>query len=146
MFVVTLQVLQKALPLLAQGPVDREEAASVYTGLCNLVATNSSRLQEAEKLCETATQIDQGHFKAHNSLGTVLVRAGKNWRAVETFKKAAALNRTSAVAEYNLALSYHALGKDKLALETLQKVLVMERGHPQAKRQLHYLKRRLGLT
>ena len=140
------QVLRGALPLLARGTVDRDQAASIYTALCNLVASNSSRLGEAEELCERATQIDQDHFKAHNSLGAVLVREGKNWRAIQSFKKAAALNRTSTAAEYNLALAYMSLGRDDLALQTLKKVLRMERDHTPARRQLQAVKERLGYS
>lgn len=138
------QVLRGALPVLSTGTVDRDQAASVYTALCNLVGSNSSRLLEAEELCERATKIDKGHFRAHNSLGTILVKVGKNWRAMQTFKKAAALNSTSTAAEYNLALAYVSLGKDAQALETLHKVLNMESDHLPAKRLIQSMKERLG--
>lgn len=121
---------------------DKDKIANIYTALCNMIATNSSRLEEATEFCKRAIQTDQHLFSAHNSLGAVLVKKGESRSAIQSFKKAAALNRTSTAAEYNLALAYVSLGQDRMAVQTLEKVLAMERNHDPARRQLEEIRKR----
>ena len=121
---------------------DRGKLAAIYTTLCNMIATNSSRLEEATEFCMKAVQTDQHLFTAHNSLGAVLLKRGESRSAIQSFKKAATLNKTSTTADYNLALVYASLGEDMLALQTLEKVLSVETSHDLARKQLEQIRKR----
>lgn len=119
----------------------RETLASIYTSLCNMMARNS-RLKEATLFCERAVNTSRDSFNAHNSLGAVLMHRGDSKQAIQAFKKAAALNRTSAIAEFNLALAYISTGQEALAVESLERVLETDTNHRPARTQLQELRRK----
>ena len=114
----------------------RDKLAGVYTALCDMIATNSSRLEEATTFCKRAVKADRHFSEAHNSLGAVQVKIGDTSSAILSFKKAAALNRKSTTAQYNLALVYVSLDQDMLAIQSLEKVLAVEKSNAPARRLL----------
>lgn len=85
-----------------------------------------------------------GSANVHNSLGVVLMHSGENRNAIKSFKKAAALNKTSTMAEFNLALAYISTAEDELAMTTLQRVLAKDPSHVSAMVHLQELQRRKG--
>ena len=138
------QVLQAAIPLLLkeEGVRHRDTLGSVYTTLCNMVARDSDRLEEATLYCEKAVNTSARSFNAHNSLGAVLMHRGDNAQAISAFKKAIALNTTDTIAEFNLALAYISTGQEDLAVQSLEKVLETDMNHRAARAHLHELRRK----
>lgn len=118
--------------------------ASIYTTLCNIISTNSSRLMEATELCQRAVSSSSESSTAHNSLGAVLLHRGENSHAIKAFKRATALNRTNIMAEYNLALAYISTGEEKLAVQSLERVLQATNNYAPALAHLQELKRKMG--
>ena len=142
--ILFLQVLQKAIPLLQlESRADyKRSLASIYTTLCNMLARNSSRLEEATQYCREGVHTNQASFNAHNSLGVVLMHRGENQHAVQAFKKAVALNNTDTTPEFNLALAYLNMGQQGLAVQSLEKVLERDKDHLSARMHLQELRRK----
>ncbi len=111
-----------------------------------MVAKNSTRLEEATLLCERAVDVSEESFVAHHSLGAVLMHRGRNRPAIRAFKRAAALNRNSTTAEFNLALAYASAGEEEMAVKTLENVLASDHTHTAARAHLQELKRRISFS
>lgn len=137
-----LQVLHQAIPVLLKEKADKDKMAGVYTTLCNMIAKNHSRLEEATEFCEKAINISTHSYTAHNSLGAVLIHRGDHKHAIRAFKRAISLDQTSTAAIFNLALAYINSGKDELAVEALEQVLTIDKNHTSAKIQLEWLKKK----
>ena len=137
-----LQVLRAAIPLLKNDSSKSDVLTSIYNSLCNMISRNTSRLHTATQYCEMAVNLSAESATVHNTLGVVLMHRGENKEAIEAFKKAAALNRTNTMPEYNMALAYTNIGEHNLAIQSLQRVLAADSGHIAAKMQLQELQRR----
>lgn len=144
MSVCVLQVLREAIPLLRQegGSANEDVLTSIYNSLCTMIAKNVSRLQEATQFCQEAVSMNAESANMHNSLGVVLMHSGKNSNAIKSFKRAAALNKTSTMAVFNLALAYINTGASDLAMQSLQRVLTIDSNHVSARLQLQELRNR----
>lgn len=135
-------MLRAAIPLLREDASKNDVLTSIYNSLCNMIAKNASRLHIATQFCERAVNLSAESATVHNTLGVVLMHRGENRDAIKAFKKAAALNRTSTMAEFNMALAYTNIGEDELAIRSLQRVLAADSNHVQAKIHLQELQRK----
>lgn len=135
-------MLHAAIPLLKNDSSKSDVLTSVYNSLCNMIAQNTSRLHMATQYCEMAVNLSAESATVHNTLGVVLMHRGENRDAIKAFKKAAALNRTNTMPEYNMALAYTNMGEHNLAIKSLQRVLAADSSHVAAKMHLQELQRR----
>ena len=138
---ISFQVLLKAVPLLVKNKDMRNVLASIYNSLCSMIARDNNRLEEAMVYCQKAGDTSAESSNIHNSLGAMFMQRGRNKDAINAFKKAAALNRSCTVAQYSLALLYINMGEDKLAMESLERVLSVDSTHSGARSQLDQLRK-----
>ena len=85
--------------------VARKDIAA-YVRLASLIKANSSRLEEAHQLCQTALSKVPDDFKATRQLGDVLLRMKRISEARTQLEKAIQLNPSEPTAYYLLGLVF----------------------------------------
>jgi Tfp pilus assembly protein PilF len=121
---------------------NKDVLTSVYNSLCIMIAKNSSRLLHmATEFCERAIDLSAESATVHNTLGVVLMERGRNKNAIKAFKRAAALNQTNTMVNYNMALAYSNIGEAQLAMESLERVLAADSDHTPARVYLQELQK-----
>ena len=75
------------------------------------LALNESKLEEAKFLFQNILQAQPTHYKAHNNLGSILLKLGRLDEAEVSFKKAIEYKPEFEVAYYNLGIALEKLGR-----------------------------------
>jgi lipopolysaccharide assembly protein B len=101
------------------------------------------RWQEATQVLTAAVKTDPNRTVEYLELGKLFRRQGQPGRAARLFEQLMARpaldRRARLVAQYELALSYRALGWDEPALALFEQVLVAEPAHAEARQELRWL-------
>jgi lipopolysaccharide biosynthesis regulator YciM len=107
-----------------------------------------TRWQEAAEVLKEAVEVDPNRTLEYLELGKLLRRQGEFSRAARMFEQLLArpgLNRAARImAQYELALAYHALGWHEAAAETLEQVLGVDPSHAGARRELRWIHEEMG--
>ena len=75
------------------------------------LALNESKLEEAKFLFQNILQAQPTHYKAHNNLGSILLKLGRLDEAEVSFKKAIEYKPEFEAAYYNLGITQEKLGR-----------------------------------
>ena len=75
------------------------------------LALNESKLEEAKFLFQNILQAQPTHYKAHNNLGSILLKLGRLDEAEVSFKKAIEYKPEFEVAYYNLGITQEKLDR-----------------------------------
>jgi lipopolysaccharide assembly protein B len=107
-----------------------------------------ARWQEAADVLKAAVKTDPNRALEYLELGKLFRRQGEPGRAARMFEQLSArqgLHRAlSITAQYELALSYRALGWYEPAAATLEQVLGADPSHAEARRELRHLHEDMG--
>ena len=107
-------------------------------------AAREGRLADAETAYRQAVAADATNVRAHESLGTLLVRRGSPEAAVEHFGVAVRLEPGSAQAHSDLGVLLSELGRNDRALEHLGRAVELEPGLVEALLTLGNVQTRMG--
>lgn len=116
--------------------VSKEKIARVYTTLGNIMAKNSSRMEEGLEFIGKGIEVYPKLAEAHNSRGSILHKLKRLPEAKASFEEAIELNPQYANAHFNWGLAVLHMGDRKRAEEGFKKTLAIDRNHLQAKSQL----------
>lgn len=103
--------------------IERNPGSSVaYTkrGVRNIWA---GQFNEAENDLKKAIELDPENAEAHDDLGVLYARKENYERSIHHFQQVVKIDSSYLKGFHNLALSYHIIGKDKLALKTINRAL-----------------------
>ena len=125
-----------AVLMIDERTVAREKVARVYVTLSNIIAKNSSRVEEALEFNRKGIEVYSQLPEAHNSRGSVLHQLNRFPEAKASFEEAIKLNSQYANAHFNWGLAVLHMGDRKSAEEGFRKALAIDRNHLQAKSQL----------
>lgn len=107
-----------------------------------------ARWQEAADILKGAIKVDPNRTLEYLALGKLFRRQGELSRAARMFEQLLArsgLDRAASItAQYELALTYHALGWQEAAAETLEQVLGADPSHAAARRELRWIHEEMG--
>ncbi len=107
-------------------------------------AAREGRLAEAESAYRQAVAADATNVRAHQSLGTLLVRRGSPEAAVEHFSVVVRLEPENAEAHSDLGVLLSELGRNDRALEHLGRAVDLEPGLAEALVTLGNVQTRMG--
>ena len=102
---------------------------NVYYNLANLVKMDSTRLQEAFDLYQTAISMKPDFVEAHLNKGDLLLKMNRTTDAKASFEKAVYYNPDYASAHYNLGQTYIQLGERREAEKCYKKALLLDSNH-----------------
>ena len=127
---------QKLLPRAAPGTklVTRiaPNSLNLFLNLGNLVARNSSRLQEADSLYKQAIAMRSDYIQAYINRGDVLIRMNRSDEALKIYQEALKYDENNADIHYNLAVVALEQHKPDLGMKYLDKALELDQNHPEA--------------
>ena len=127
---------QKLLPRAAPGKklVTRiaPNSLNLFLNLGNLVARNSSRLQEADSLYKQAIAMRSDYIQAYINRGDVLIRMNRSDEASKIYQEALKYDENNADIHYNLAVVALEQHKPDLGMKYLDKALELDPSHPEA--------------
>merc|ERR1719282_2265568 len=127
---------QRLLPRAAPGTklVTRiaPNSLNLFLNLGNLVARNSSRLQEADSLYKQAIAMRSDYIQAYINRGDVLLRMNKTEEALNIYKEALKYDNNNADIHYNLAVVALEQQKPEVGMNYLNKALEINPLHPEA--------------
>lgn len=106
---------------------------NAYTRLANLLKQNSSRLEEAYILCQSAISIVPTHAVAHSVMGDILLRMHRHPEAKSALTTALQLEWRNPTAHYNLGLVNQELGEEQKAEQNFRTALSLSGNHPSLK-------------
>ena len=137
----SLQVWRQAVLVLGSEEDPRTETiAQIYTSLCGIVSqSHTPRLQEALELCNLAVNVRSDLHNIHTTRGTVLTKLKRHEEAKIAFERALSLEPHNANNLFNLALAHKNMGNRMVAMEMLQRVMVIDHSHKLAKDELRKL-------
>lgn len=141
---------QKLLPTAVPGKkfVTRiaPNSLNLFLNLGNLVARNSSRLEEANNLYMKAIAMRSDYVQAYINRGDVLLRMNKSEEALQTYQEALKYDQNNADIHYNLAVVALEQKNPKLGMSYLDKALEINPNHPEALLNSAILIQELGLA
>jgi len=105
---------------------------NLFLNLGNLVAKNSSRLEEADNLYKQAIAMRSDYVQAYINRGDVLLRMNRTEDALNIYKQALNYDSNNADIHYNLGVVALEQGKPDVGLKYLNKALELEPSHPEA--------------
>ena len=108
------------------------------------LALNESKLEEAEFLFQNILQAQPTHYKAHNNLGSILLKLGKLDEAEVSFKKAIEYKPKFEVAYYNLGITQQKLGRLDEAEVSFKKAIEYKPDYFEAHNNLGITQEKLG--
>ena len=111
--------------------------------LLGLACGDEGETEQARHLLETTTQRGGSSFAAHYGLGRLFVAEQKWPKALREFKRALA-SKPSPEAYYALGCLYYQLGKDGLAIRSLQKAVEFDASYTEALQLLGLVYERAG--
>merc|ERR1719474_1680220 len=127
---------QKLLPKASPGQklITRiaPNSLNLFLNLGNLVARNTSRLEEADNLYKQAIAMRTDYVQAYINRGDVLLRMNKTEDALDIYKQALKYDNNNADIHYNLGVVALEQGNPNLGLTYLNKALEIEPSHPEA--------------
>ena len=86
-------------------------------------AFQAGRLNEAVRLCKTILHVEPQHVEAHNLLGHVLGRLGRNGQAIASFDRALAAAPDYVEAWYGRGMTLAAMNRPQQAIESFDHVI-----------------------
>jgi protein O-GlcNAc transferase len=102
---VEVSHLQRAVDLRPDFELARRQLIAAQQSLSRLLLDNE-QLERAEASYRREIELTPEHFGPYHMLGVVLNRVGRNAEAIESFKRAIALNPNSGASYSSLAASY----------------------------------------
>ena len=96
---------------------------NAYTRLANLLKQNSSRLEEAYTLCQSAISLVPTHALAHSQMGDILLRMSRYSAAKAALTTALHLEWRNPTAHYSLGLVNQELGEERQAEQNFRTAL-----------------------
>jgi len=105
---------------------------NLFLNLGNLVARNTSRLEEADNLYKQAIAMRTDYVQAYINRGDVLLRMNRTEEALAIYNEALKYDRNNADIHYNLGVVALEQGKPDVGLKYLNKALELEPSHPEA--------------
>ena len=105
---------------------------NLFLNLGNLVARNSSRLEEADSLYRKAISMRSDYIQAYINRGDVLLRMNRSQEALSIYQEALKIDANNADVHYNLAVVALDQQKPELGLSYLNKALEINPEHPEA--------------
>ena len=141
---------QKLLPRAVPGTsfVTRiaPNSLNLFLNLGNLVAKNSSRLEEADDLYKKAISMRSDYIQAYINRGDVLLRMNKSEEAMNIYQEALKHEPNNADIHYNLAVVALEQSHPRVAMSHLDKALEINHDHPEALLNSAILIQELGLS
>ena len=133
---VAYRSAQRLLPKAAPGQklVTRiaPNSLNLFLNLGNLVARNSSRLEEADRLYKQAIAMRSDYIQAYINRGDVLLRMNRSQEALQIYQEALKFDANNADIHYNLAVVALEQQKPDLGMKYLDKALDIDPNHPEA--------------
>jgi len=127
---------QKLLPKASPGQklITRiaPNSLNLFLNLGNLVARNSSRLEEADNLYKQAIAMRSDYIQAYINRGDVLLRMNKTEAALNIYKEALKYDSNNADIHYNLAVVALEQKQPEVGMNYLNKALEINPLHPEA--------------
>ncbi|XP_026467394.1 transmembrane and TPR repeat-containing protein CG4050-like [Ctenocephalides felis] len=105
---------------------------SVFLNLANLIAKNTTRLEEADLLYRQAISMRADYTQAYINRGDVLIRLNRTLEAQEVYERALLYDSSNPDIYYNLGVVFLEQGKAPQALAYLDKALEFDPDHEQA--------------
>ena len=105
------------------------------------LALNESKLEEAKFLFQNILQAQPTHYKAHNNLGSILLKLGRLDEAEVSFKKAIEYKPEFEVAYYNLGIALEKLGRYDEAETSYKKAIEYKPDYFEAHKNLNIVLR-----
>ena len=108
------------------------------------LALNESKLEEAKFLFQNILQAQPTHYKAHNNLGSILLKLGRLDEAEVSFKKAIEYKPEFEVAYYNLGITQEKLDRLDEAETSYKKAIEYKPDYFEAHNNLGITQEKLG--
>ena len=108
------------------------------------LALNESKLEEAKFLFQNILQAQPTHYKAHNNLGSILLKLGRLDEAEVSFKKAIEYKPEFEVAYYNLGITQEKLDRLDEAETSYKKAIEYKLDYFEAHNNLGITQEKLG--
>ena len=108
------------------------------------LALNESKLEEAKFLFQNILQAQPTHYKAHNNLGSILLKLGRLDEAEVSFKKAIEYKPEFEVAHNNLGIALEKLGRYDEAETSYKKAIEYKPDYFEAHNNLGIALEKLG--
>ena len=89
-------------------------------------------LAAASRLYEAILEVEPRHFDSLHMLGGAAMQSQQLERGVDLIRRATAANPTSALAHFNLASGYRALGRCEDAVGSCDKAIALRPDYPEA--------------
>ena len=105
---------------------------NLFLNLGNLVARNSSRLEEADSLYRKAISMRSDYIQAYINRGDVLLRMNRSQEALNIYQEALKIDANNADVHYNLAVVALDQQKPELGMSHLDRALEINPNHPEA--------------
>ncbi|XP_057340182.1 protein O-mannosyl-transferase Tmtc3 [Microplitis mediator] len=105
---------------------------NVFVNLANLIAKNSTRLEEADLLYRQAISMRADYTQAYINRGDVLIKMNRTKEAQEVYERALFYDSNNPDIYYNLGVVFLEQGKASQALAYLDKALEFDPEHEQA--------------
>ncbi|KAJ8675843.1 hypothetical protein QAD02_011629, partial [Eretmocerus hayati] len=105
---------------------------NVFVNLANLIAKNSTRLEEADLLYRQAISMRADYTLAYINRGDVLIKLNRTKEAQEVYERALFYDSNNPDIYYNLGVVFLEQGKASQALAYLDKALEFDPEHEQA--------------
>ena len=119
---------------------------NLFLNLGNLVARNSSRLEEADSLYRQAIAMRSDYIQAYINRGDVLLRMNRTKEALNIYHEALKIDSKNADIHYNLAVVALEQQRPQEGLQYLNRALELEPNHPESLLNSAILIQELGLT
>ena len=119
---------------------------NLFLNLGNLVARNSSRLEEADSLYRQAIAMRSDYIQAYINRGDVLLRMNRTKEALDIYHEALKIDSNNADIHYNLAVVALEQQRPQEGLHYLNKALQLEPNHPESLLNSAILIQELGLS
>ena len=147
------QAYRSAKLLLPRAPLAGQKVVRIapnslnlFLNLGNLVARNSSRLEEADTLYRQAIAMRSDFIQAYINRGDVLLRMNKTHEALKIYQDALKIESNNADVHYNLAVVSLQLNKPGEGLQYLNKALEIDPNHPESLLNSAIIIQELGLN
>ncbi len=114
-------------------------AVVIVATLMALAHAQTAHWRNSETLWRRALTCTSGNYVAHNNLGLVLARQGKNEAAISHYEKAIQISPTYETAHLGLGNVLHRQNKDKEAAQCYQKLLQLNSEHSKANNNLAWV-------
>ena len=119
---------------------------NLFLNLGNLVARNTTRLEEADSLYRQAIAMRSDYIQAYINRGDVLLRMNRTKEALNIYHEALKIDPNNADIHYNLAVVALEQQRPQEGLHYLNKALQLEPNHPESLLNSAILIQELGLN